>query len=747
MIDVCLRSEKRRPSIATHTHAHDLNLQVRCSDEQMSKRPRADEDAPSDRCNVCDSRKGILLCCDKCPRAYHLSCVGLTSMPPGEWQCVACHSEASEVAVAAAVPTAGAMPSTAPAVTPAPKSPETQAQSANGPSASCSTLVAASGQQPSPMSHASAAAGAATAIAVPEDMHRQLAELRENIDTLSSSFDAEDAHVAQKLAAVDTRLADVRRQLAKLEDERAELVKRSVSLASLRQNLTSLSTASPRPPPPAMSPSALTSPVGGFNGGGGIGGVASGTTSNASEASVATFGRQLSRPNRFRTAALWHPACLRHAPASACPEQPTRLSAVVKEMQDVAAAHPSLLTVVSATSPMVDLKIVKLAHTAEYVSGLETAQPKHYEPPARLGSAPSGGVPGGGLVWADGERRSMRESVRRPSSSVLPAAAVNNGGGYGDGYGHGAPAPAGGTAMASLGPAENAAALPALVDASGQPPRGARPRHLLSPSRWQQPGTRQAPCARRSTSLSAASAAIASWRRGRPATTRAPAASRSPRRRKASACSITSPSAPSTPSATTRRSSRASPSWTLTSTTGMGRSRSSKATPPSYSSPSTCMTRRSPSSQRPAAAAPRRCASPARVTTGRSPSATSSTRRSRVARGGRPTSTRARRCSSSCASGAPTWSCSRRASTRMQTTPSAALDAGGPGLSEADFGWLTEQIVEVADATCAGRVVSVLEGGYSPPVLRKCVAAHLRALMGAKPKAGQSTNSKAGSKE
>ena len=60
---------------------------------------------------------------------------------------------------------------------------------------------------------------------------------------------------------------------------------------------------------------------------------------------------------------------------------------------------------------------------------------------------------------------------------------------------------------------------------------------------------------------------------------------------------------------------------------------------------------------------------------------------------------------------------------------------GGPQLNEEDFFWLTERLTEVADAACDGKVVSVLEGGYNPQVLRRCVAAHVRALVGVKPKA------------
>ena len=50
-------------------------------------------------------------------------------------------------------------------------------------------------------------------------------------------------------------------------------------------------------------------------------------------------------------------------------------------------------------------------------------------------------------------------------------------------------------------------------------------------------------------------------------------------------------------------------------------------------------------------------------------------------------------------------------------------------LVEADFGWATQKIMEVADKTAQGRVVSVLEGGYDLEGLSQSVAAHVIALM------------------
>ncbi|HEY3028715.1 MAG TPA: histone deacetylase family protein [Bradyrhizobium sp.] len=48
-----------------------------------------------------------------------------------------------------------------------------------------------------------------------------------------------------------------------------------------------------------------------------------------------------------------------------------------------------------------------------------------------------------------------------------------------------------------------------------------------------------------------------------------------------------------------------------------------------------------------------------------------------------------------------------------------------------DFGWVTRKLMDVADASAGGRIVSVLEGGYDLQGLKESVAAHVTALMGA----------------
>ncbi len=50
-------------------------------------------------------------------------------------------------------------------------------------------------------------------------------------------------------------------------------------------------------------------------------------------------------------------------------------------------------------------------------------------------------------------------------------------------------------------------------------------------------------------------------------------------------------------------------------------------------------------------------------------------------------------------------------------------------LVEDDFGWVTRKLMDVADETCEGRIVSLLEGGYDLQGLARSVDAHVTALM------------------
>ena len=52
-------------------------------------------------------------------------------------------------------------------------------------------------------------------------------------------------------------------------------------------------------------------------------------------------------------------------------------------------------------------------------------------------------------------------------------------------------------------------------------------------------------------------------------------------------------------------------------------------------------------------------------------------------------------------------------------------------LKAEDFGWVTRKLMDAAEATAGGRIVSVLEGGYDLQGLKESVATHVSTLMGA----------------
>jgi len=51
-------------------------------------------------------------------------------------------------------------------------------------------------------------------------------------------------------------------------------------------------------------------------------------------------------------------------------------------------------------------------------------------------------------------------------------------------------------------------------------------------------------------------------------------------------------------------------------------------------------------------------------------------------------------------------------------------------LIDSDYAWVTAKVKEVVDRTGQGRVVSMLEGGYSLPALGRCVVQHVKVLGG-----------------
>ncbi len=51
-------------------------------------------------------------------------------------------------------------------------------------------------------------------------------------------------------------------------------------------------------------------------------------------------------------------------------------------------------------------------------------------------------------------------------------------------------------------------------------------------------------------------------------------------------------------------------------------------------------------------------------------------------------------------------------------------------LEDESFDWMLTALIGLAERCCHGRLISVLEGGYDPGVLRRCVSAHVRLLTG-----------------
>ena len=66
---------------------------------------------------------------------------------------------------------------------------------------------------------------------------------------------------------------------------------------------------------------------------------------------------------------------------------------------------------------------------------------------------------------------------------------------------------------------------------------------------------------------------------------------------------------------------------------------------------------------------------------------------------------------------------------------SAGFDAhaedpvGSLGLEIEDFARMSQSVLEVANSHCAGKIVSVLEGGYNVPILARCIETHLGKLL------------------
>jgi acetoin utilization deacetylase AcuC-like enzyme len=55
-------------------------------------------------------------------------------------------------------------------------------------------------------------------------------------------------------------------------------------------------------------------------------------------------------------------------------------------------------------------------------------------------------------------------------------------------------------------------------------------------------------------------------------------------------------------------------------------------------------------------------------------------------------------------------------------------DMASLGLVEADYAWVTAQLMQLAAGSAQGRIVSMLEGGYALSALGRSVSAHIKVL-------------------
>ncbi|CAI9104954.1 OLC1v1003755C3 [Oldenlandia corymbosa var. corymbosa] len=104
-------ASRRKPYLQIFTSKglslHEVSLAIKkyLKDESTDQNDKS-TDQSDDVCSICEGM-GELLCCDICPRAFHLECLNLASVPEGDWSCRNCsissqmNMDANENALAA----------------------------------------------------------------------------------------------------------------------------------------------------------------------------------------------------------------------------------------------------------------------------------------------------------------------------------------------------------------------------------------------------------------------------------------------------------------------------------------------------------------------------------------------------------------------------------------------------------------------------------------------------------------------
>ncbi|PIM99977.1 Histone acetyltransferase [Handroanthus impetiginosus] len=81
-------ASRRKPYMSIYTSngvsLHQLSL-------ELSKTRKSSLEENDDLCSICEDG-GDLLCCENCPRSFHIECVGFSSVPQGTWYCRYCQN-------------------------------------------------------------------------------------------------------------------------------------------------------------------------------------------------------------------------------------------------------------------------------------------------------------------------------------------------------------------------------------------------------------------------------------------------------------------------------------------------------------------------------------------------------------------------------------------------------------------------------------------------------------------------------
>ncbi|KAE9225767.1 hypothetical protein PF005_g5380 [Phytophthora fragariae] len=94
VVELCNNSDEDAESVAT-TGDVAVDTPVHSADEDGNESGETADEGWSDHnrwyCNICKDG-GELLCCDRCPRAFHMSCLGMSDdmIPDSEWYCKMC---------------------------------------------------------------------------------------------------------------------------------------------------------------------------------------------------------------------------------------------------------------------------------------------------------------------------------------------------------------------------------------------------------------------------------------------------------------------------------------------------------------------------------------------------------------------------------------------------------------------------------------------------------------------------------